>query len=201
MLQQRIPSIIIKLFRSFIDLPVDYYNDTNEKSQGEGEQEEEEEEEDMVSFENVANVITDTLKQFAQSPAILHRLILEDTFFMMVQLLSAKPAEWTDEEEEEEPAFFRWKYRLVSSNLSNDKWKRRCSVSAFLQSRALDILKCVPMTMEVSQYLRSRRSIGALIQKWSEIINKQRITPLDFREILLGLQLTKYQLQVNSFPC
>lgn len=50
--------------------------------------------------------------------------------------------------------------------------------------------------MEVSQYLRSRRSLGILVQKWSEIVNKQRITALDFREILLGFQLIKYQLQV-----
>lgn len=108
MLQQRIPSIIIKLFRSFIDLPVEYYNDTNRKSADYTE------EDDMASSEEVASVITDTLQQFAQRPTILHRLILEDTFFMMVQLLSAKPAEWTDEEGEEEPAFFKWKQRYES---------------------------------------------------------------------------------------
>lgn len=107
MLQQRIPSVIIKLFRAFIDLPPSYYtqNTSELESIDQG---------SMVSLDDAGTVVANILKAFAQNLSILHRLVVEDTFFMMVRLISAKPSEWPDSDSprmESEPPYMIWKYR------------------------------------------------------------------------------------------
>ena len=160
MLQQRIPSVIIKLFRSFVDLPPEYYTQDDQDV-------------DLVSFEEAGFIVTDTLKRFAQNKSVVRRLILEDTFFMMVRLVSVKPAEWPITSDTTEPAYMMWK------------------------RKALEFLTLVPMTAEVSQYLKSRRCLEMLIQVWSESIVKGALAANDLRDDLLGLELATYQLKVT----
>ena len=181
MLQQRIPSVIIKLFRSFIDLPPNYYtNDSNNTNKEETEEDDDHMVDDLVSFEEASFVVTDTLKRFAQNKAVVRRLIVEDTFFMMIRLISVKPVEWHVKEGEEdiliEPAYMIWK------------------------RRALDILKMVPMTIEVSQYLKSRRCLEMLTQIWTDsmMAAKGRLGTVGLREDLIALELITYQLKVSN---
>ncbi|KAI7848518.1 hypothetical protein BDC45DRAFT_305100 [Circinella umbellata] len=175
MLQQRIPSVIIKLFRSFIDLPPDYYTSNNNNNNEEEQEEEDNMDDELVSFEQASFVVTDTLKRFAQNKAVVRRLIVEDTFFMMIRLISVKPVEWDNhatKEELIEPAYMIWK------------------------RRALDILKVVPMTIEVSQYLKSRRCLEMLLQIWTDsITNVKEIGSVELREDLIALDLITYQLE------
>ncbi|KAF7722919.1 hypothetical protein EC973_002599 [Apophysomyces ossiformis] len=163
MLQQRIPSVIIKLFRSFIDLPPNYYEQVLD----------EDEDSDMVTLDEASSLIADILKRFVQHRAILRRLIMEDTFFMIVRLMSAKPSKWTDACDTKEPSYMAWK------------------------SRTLDILKSVPMTVEVAQYLHSRRCMDTLVQVWKDCTTKSSLTVADHREISLGLDLVCYQLEID----
>ncbi|KAG0176918.1 hypothetical protein DFQ29_005470 [Apophysomyces sp. BC1021] len=162
MLQQRIPSVIIKLFRSFIDLPPSYYEKPME-----------EEDFDLVTLEEASSVITGILKQFVRHRAILRRLIVEDTFFMIVRLMSAKPAEWANNSDAnaKEPAYMIWK------------------------SRTADILKSVVVSVDVAQYLHSRRCIDMFVQVWKDCATKSSLTVADHREVLLSLDLICSQLE------
>ncbi|KAI8149642.1 hypothetical protein BJV82DRAFT_128819 [Fennellomyces sp. T-0311] len=162
MLQQRIPSVMIKLFRSFVDLPPEYYQPTQDDQQ-----------DDLVSFEEAGFVVTDTLKRFAQTKSVVRRLIVEDTFFMMVRLISVKPAEWPNSNDAHEPAYMIWK------------------------RKALEFLKLVPMTVEVSQYLKSRRCLEMLVQVWNDSIAKGSLATNDLRDDLIGLDLVTYQLKAS----
>jgi hypothetical protein len=150
MLQQRIPSIIIKLFRSFIDLSPSYYEENLEV--------------DMASIEDVGKVMSDIMKQFLQNQVVLHRLITEDSVFMIVRIMTAKPTIETTNGE-----YMKWKVQVV------------------------DILKTMEMNSEVCQYLHQRRCIDILVRIWRECLSKDYLTLLDHREIMLTLNLMHYQ--------
>ena len=181
MLQQRIPSVIIKLFRSFIDLPPNYYtSNSNNTNEEETEEDGDLMDVDLVSFEQASFVVTDTLKRFAQNKAVVRRLIVEDTFFMMIRLISVKPVEWHVKDGEEE----------IITEPDYMIWKRR----------ALDILKMVPMTIEVSQYLKSRRCLEMLTQIWTDSMMafRGRLGVIGLREDLIALELITYQIKVSK---
>lgn len=161
MLQQRIPSVIIKLFRSFIDLAPPYYQQLQPV-------------EDMVSIEDVGNTMADILKQCVRNASVLHRLITEDTFFMMVRIMTAKPTESVAQEGSEEPAYLMWKAKTV------------------------DILKSVDMNGEVCQYLHHRRCVDLIVRLWRDCIAKDYLTSVDYREISLGLGLIYFQLERSA---
>jgi hypothetical protein len=93
-IQQRIPSIIVKLFRSFIDLSAAYYEQNSA-------------DENIKSISETGDIVTDILKQFVHTPVILHRMVQDDTLFMIVRFLSIQPARIVTEE----PAYMIWKYR------------------------------------------------------------------------------------------
>ncbi|KAG1109351.1 hypothetical protein G6F42_015679 [Rhizopus arrhizus] len=159
MLQQRIPSVIIKLFRSFIDLAPSYYDQTQQV-------------EDMVSIEDVGNTMADILKQCVRNASVLHRLITEDTFFMMIRIMTAKPIDSVAQDSE--PAYLIWK------------------------SKTVDILKSVDMNGEVCQYLHNRRCVDLVIRLWRDCISKDYLTFVDYREIHLGLDLIYFQLERSA---
>ncbi|KAI9318573.1 hypothetical protein BX666DRAFT_1514511 [Dichotomocladium elegans] len=173
MLQQRIPSVIIKLFRSFIDLPPDYYNsDQAPPTTDSNDTKDTPENADMVSLQEIGTIITDTLKRFAQNKSVIRRLIVEDTFSMMVRLMSVKPSEWhTYIPSNEEPKYMVWK------------------------QRALEVLKLVQLTSDVCQYLKSRGCIETLVQVWNDCASKAQINSLDLYEVLLSLDLVIYLLK------
>jgi hypothetical protein len=166
MLQQRIPSVIIKLFRSFIDLSPSYYN--------------QHEQVDLASIDATGNMIVDILKQFIKNQFVLHRLMSEDTLFMIIRIMSAKPALLSTSEQE--PAYMIWKVKTV------------------------EILQSLEMNGEVCQYLHQRRSLEALIRIWKETVSKDYLTFVDHRELILGLDLIYHQLrgaskiQFNGLP-
>lgn len=65
-----------------------------------------------MSIDGIGSLVTDTLKQFAQNKSVLRRLIAEDTLFMMIRLVTVKPAEWPAHSTlDGEPAFMAWKHR------------------------------------------------------------------------------------------
>lgn len=158
MLQQRIPSVIIKLFRSFIDLSPSYYNQQQQA--------------DVATIDATGNMVVDTLKQFVKNQFVLHRLIGEDTLFMMIRIMSAKPAIQliSEEDPDTEPAYMIWKVKTV------------------------EILKTMDMNGEVCQYLHQRRSLEVLVRTWKEITSKDYLTFVDHRELILGLNLIYHQL-------
>lgn len=158
MLQQRIPSVIIKLFRSFIDLSPSYYDQTHEI--------------EMASIEDVGNAMADTLKQCVKNSSVLHRLITEDTFFMMIRIMTAKPIE--NVAQDAEPAYMIWKAKIV------------------------DILKSVDMNGEVCQFLHNRRCVDLITRVWRDCISKDYLTFVDYREINLGLSLICFQLEKSA---
>jgi hypothetical protein len=158
MLQQRMPSVIIKLFRSFIDLSPSYYDQTHEI--------------EMASIEDVGNAMADTLKQCVKNSSVLHRLITEDTFFMMIRIMTAKPIESVAQDGE--PAYMIWKTKTV------------------------DILKSVDMNGEVCQYLHNRRCVDLIIRLWRDCTSKDYLTLVDYREINLGLNLIYFQLEKSA---
>jgi hypothetical protein len=163
MLQQRIPSVIIKLFRSFIDLSPAYYDMKYDDDM------------EIESITETGDIIADILKQFVGNTSVLHRLIVEDTFFMIMRILSAKPAAAPlSQDSTTEPAYMIWKYRTV------------------------DILKAVDMNGEVNQYLHSRRCIDLLIRVWKECLTKDYLTVVDHCEIILGLDLLYYQFKGSA---
>ncbi|KAI7889528.1 uncharacterized protein EV154DRAFT_277369 [Mucor mucedo] len=160
MLQQRIPNVIIKLFRSFIDLSPNYYQIQYEDDM------------ELATISDTGDIIAGILKQFVQNHSVLHRMITEDTFFMIIRIMSAKPVESVPQDAE--PAYMIWKYRTV------------------------DILKSVDMNGEVVQYLHSRRCIDLMVRTWKEYITKGYLTFVDHREILLGLDLLYYQFRGSA---
>lgn len=97
MLQQRIPSVIIKLFRSFIDLSPDYYSHEYDEDM------------EIASISVTGDIVADILKQFVKNQSVLHRLIVEDTFFMIIRIMSAKPVDSVPQDVE--PAYLTWKKR------------------------------------------------------------------------------------------
>lgn len=97
MLQQRIPNVIIKLFRSFIDLSPNYYQIQYEDDM------------ELATISDTGDIIAGILKQFVQNHSVLHRMITEDTFFMIIRIMSAKPVESVPQDAE--PAYMIWKYR------------------------------------------------------------------------------------------
>lgn len=97
MLQQRIPSVIIKLFRSFIDLSPAYYDIQYEDDM------------EIATLSDTGDIIADILKQFVKNQSVLHRLIAEDTFFMILRIMSAKPADIISQDTE--PNYITWKNR------------------------------------------------------------------------------------------
>lgn len=97
MLQQRIPSVIIKLFRSFIDLSPDYYQIQYDDDM------------EIATISGTGDIIAGILKQFVQNHSVLHRLITEDTFFMIIRIMAAKPVDSIPQDTE--PAYMIWKYR------------------------------------------------------------------------------------------
>lgn len=89
--------MIIKLFRSFIDLSPEYYDHQYDEDM------------DIVSISETGDIITTILKQFVKNQSVLHRLIAEDTFFMIVRIMTAKPAEQSTQDTE--PVYLTWKKR------------------------------------------------------------------------------------------
>ncbi|KAI8085816.1 uncharacterized protein B0P05DRAFT_24040 [Gilbertella persicaria] len=104
MIQQRIPSIMIKLFRSFIDLSVDYYRY---------------EKEGMVTIEETGDMMTNILKGFVKRQTVLHRLMTEDTLLTLLRIISAKPTE-------DQEAYLIWKSRTVDILTSVDMNSEVC---------------------------------------------------------------------------
>lgn len=160
MLQQRIPSVIIKLFRSFIDLAPSYYQQLQPA-------------EDMASIEEVGDTMADILKQCVKNAFVLHRLITEDTLFMMVRIMTAKPID-SVAQESSEPAYLMWKTKTV------------------------DILQSANMNGEVCQYLHHRRCVDVIVRLWRDCTTKDYVTSVDLREISLGLRLIYFQLERSA---
>ncbi|KAL0092913.1 hypothetical protein J3Q64DRAFT_1818993, partial [Phycomyces blakesleeanus] len=166
MLQQRVPSVVIKLFRSFIDLPRSYYD--TETKQGVSDS--------MVTLEDAGNVVVDTLKQCVKNPSVLTRLIVEDTFFLLLRLILAKPAEWIaspNDGETQEPGYMVWKHK------------------------ALEILRCAHMNWDAAQYLYLKRWITMPTQLWRENIDKSRLGMIEYYEILISAELIYLQLKMS----
>ena len=86
---------MIKLFRSFIDLSPNYYTTTQEDDM------------ELTSIQEAGDTMTDILRQCVKHQSVLHRLIVEDTFFMIVRILSAKPVD--DVPQDKDPAYMMWK--------------------------------------------------------------------------------------------
>jgi hypothetical protein len=162
MVQQRIPSVIIKLFRSFIDLSPSYYNSSSNT--------------DVSSISATGNIIVDILKQFVKNQFVLHRLMTEDTLFMMIRIMTAKPTILLipEEDHDTEPAYMIWKVKTV------------------------EILKTLEMNGEVCQYLHQRRSLEVLVRTWKEAVSKDNLTFVDYRELILALDLIYHQLRGAS---
>ncbi|CEP07883.1 hypothetical protein [Parasitella parasitica] len=159
MLQQKIPSVVIKLLRSFIDLTSSYYTQTSEL--------------DMARIEDVGDILTDILKKCVENIFVLRRLISEDTVFMMIRIMTAKPIE-NVAQEDSDPAYLIWKTRIV------------------------DILKAMDMKSEVCQHLHHRRCIDLIIKVWRDCTVKDFLTLVDYREIHLGLNLICFQLERSA---
>ncbi|KAI9493852.1 hypothetical protein BDB00DRAFT_938645 [Zychaea mexicana] len=208
MLQQRIPSVIIKLFRSFIDLPPEYYNSnavpdeaisssaSNEDSDGDN-VDDDDDDSDMVYFDEAGIVVTDTLKRFAQNRSVVRRLIAEDTFFMMVRLISVKPADWPQLSSSSDDVYNDDTTSSSSSPATSSSSSAVEPAYMIWKRRALDVLKLVPMTTEVSQYLKSRRCLDMMIQAWNDSITKGKLGLIDMREDLIALDLATYQLKAS----
>ncbi|GAN06509.1 beige/BEACH domain-containing protein [Mucor ambiguus] len=130
--------------------------------------------EDMVSIEDVGNTMADILKQCVKNASVLHRLITEDTFFMMIRIMTAKPTESVAQDSSSESAYLMWKIKTV------------------------DILKSVDMNGEVCQYLHHRRCVDLIIRLWRDCIAKDYLTCVDYREINLGLSLIHFQLERSA---
>ncbi|KAI7902408.1 uncharacterized protein BX663DRAFT_74781 [Cokeromyces recurvatus] len=157
MLQQRIPSIIIKLFRSFIDLNSSYYK--------------EEYEAELASIDDTVEIITDILKQFVQNQTVLHRLIIEDTLFMIMRIMTAKPIIQQDNDN----TYIYWKKRIT------------------------EVLKVIDMNSEVCQYIHHRRCcIDLLIRSWREKLSKGYLTSVDHQDILMDFDVIYYQLYKSA---
>lgn len=111
-IHQKIPSVLVKLFRSFIDLPVSEYEpavpmlvDLSTPEEGVPPPE------DLVSVEEVGDVVSSIIRQFVQKQLILRRLLVEDTFFMIMRIVLAKPSESGEGAELENLKYLVWKQR------------------------------------------------------------------------------------------
>ncbi|KAI9019574.1 hypothetical protein CLU79DRAFT_241448 [Phycomyces nitens] len=165
MLQQRIPSVVIKLFRSFIDLPYSYYGIDQQGAS----------DNNMASLEEAGNIVADTLKQCVKNPSVLTRLIIEDTFFLLLRLILAKPAEWIADNDKatREPEYMIWKHK------------------------ALEILGCAHMNWDAAQYLYLKRWITMPTQLWRENIDKSRLGMTEYYEILISAELIYLELKMS----
>ncbi|KAI9471032.1 MAG: hypothetical protein EXX96DRAFT_375724 [Benjaminiella poitrasii] len=160
MLQQRIPSIIIKLFRSFMDISASYYKKEHET--------------EMASIEETGDIITDILKQFVRNKSVLYRLITEDSFFMIMRIMTARPAGQQDINNNDH-AYMLWKKNIT------------------------EVLKVVDMNSEICQYIHQRRCcIDLLIRMWRENTAKGYLTNVDQQEIIMGLDIIYYQLRESA---
>lgn len=105
MQQQRLPSVMTKIFRSFIDLPAVYY-EQDTPTEGDN---------DMASLDDIGSMVAKILERFVGNPSILRRLILDDTFFTIMRLISTKPAHWDNAHGQygthEEPVYMLWKHK------------------------------------------------------------------------------------------
>ncbi|KAI8967887.1 hypothetical protein BDF20DRAFT_195207 [Mycotypha africana] len=151
----------MKLFRSFIDLPPTYYSKNNSESISE-----EDNLHDGQSIEDVGKIMISILKQFVQNPTFLQRLLHEDTFFMLIRILTSKPANNDSVAKDSEPMYIRWKERLIA------------------------VLESMTFSEDVCQYLYHRRCVNLLTTQWAETISsKNKLTIADHHEILIGLRL------------
>jgi hypothetical protein len=95
MVQQRIPQLVVKMMGIFIHLPPEYYQHFTADVQ-------------INSISDVGDVTADILRNLVQNQSVLHRLLLDDTFFMMIKLLRIQP---DDINRNIEPTYVIWKYR------------------------------------------------------------------------------------------
>lgn len=118
MLQQRIPSIVIKLFRSFIDLSSTYYVQDLDV--------------DMATIDDVGKMLSDSLKQFLKNQAVLHRMITDDSVAMIVRIMTAKPLN------EAQDLYIKWKVQVLDILKSIDMNSEVCQY--LRQRRCIEIL-------------------------------------------------------------
>ncbi|CAO3599779.1 unnamed protein product [Absidia cylindrospora] len=178
MQQQRLPSVITKIFRSFIDLPPNYYNvGTTANVDDSADNNEDTTNNEMVSLNDVGITVAAILEQLVRNSSVLRRLVLDDTFFTIMRLVSTKPAEWDNNndhhENHREPVYMIWKRRTI------------------------DILKSINTDSEVIQYMHSRRFIEMLVQAWKDGLNRSRLHIRDYVDITLDLNLITHLLKVS----
>lgn len=126
MLQQRIPSVIAKIFRSFIDLSPAYYTNTIDNKNtsisynkddpalsdsADLNKAEEEDDDSMISLDDAGSIIAGILEQLVRNGSVLKRLVIDDTFYTIIRLVLTKPAEWDDSQldQTKEPTYMIWK--------------------------------------------------------------------------------------------
>lgn len=81
---QKIPSVTIKLIRSFIDIPSHEIE--------EGEHEADDESDHFSSVSDIAGILADILKNLIHKPQALRRFIMEDNLFVLLRAFLTKPA-------------------------------------------------------------------------------------------------------------
>ncbi|ORX58974.1 hypothetical protein DM01DRAFT_1301754 [Hesseltinella vesiculosa] len=171
MLQQRIPSVITKIFRSFIDLPC---NDDSQEEQSESstkDEDEDEDDDDLISQEEASDTIINILLCFVRDPALVRRLTVDDTFYTMLRLVTAKPA---DTDLALTSPYFYWK------------------------AKAVFVLTSVQADIDTVQYIHSRRFIEVMGQVWKELgSSRQRVGARIHASISLELDLIKYLAKIS----
>jgi hypothetical protein len=80
---QKIPSVTIKLIRSFVDISsIDIEDGANENDDGS---------DDFVPVADVANVLGDILHNLIQKPQAFRRFVAEDNLFVLIRAFLSKP--------------------------------------------------------------------------------------------------------------
>ncbi|RUS32592.1 hypothetical protein BC938DRAFT_475000 [Jimgerdemannia flammicorona] len=172
----KVPSVLVKLFRSFIDLPPSEYDpaipqlvDVSVPDENAPPPEE------LVSVKEVGDVVAGILKKFVQKQLILRRLVVEDTFFMIIRIMLARPTSVEGEGEKEgELRYLVWKQRTY------------------------EVLTALEMDAEVVNYLHSKNAMNILVQPWKEALGRAPLNKRDYQEALLTAQLVLHLLKGSA---
>ncbi|KAJ2958896.1 hypothetical protein NQZ79_g5615 [Umbelopsis isabellina] len=167
---QKIPSVTIKLIRSFIDISnhemADEENDHGDDV------------DDFVSVEEIANILSDILGNLIKKPQALRRFIMEDNLFVLIRAFLVKPTPESDQVLESDTSITR--YDLI--------WKR--SIVGILLSSEMD--------SEVIRYLHSKQIMAMFTQGWKTFYGKGKAQSPPWEHIEIEVKLVVDYLHTSS---
>ncbi|CAM0141774.1 unnamed protein product [Umbelopsis sp. WA50703] len=167
---QKIPSVTIKLIRSFIDIP---NRDMEHEMNNHGD-----DLDDFMSVEDIANTLSDILGNLIKKPQALRRFIMEDNLFVLIRAFLVKPTPENEQTFRSDSSITR--YDLI--------WKR--SVAGILLSSEMD--------SEVIRYLHSKQIMAMFTQGWKAYYGRGKVQSSPWEHIEIEVTLVVNYLHTSS---